>query len=88
MPVWVTVEQCCERAGRSSLRISIDALAVSPAAPHLFVTGGGDPIARLYDMRMLPGCGSSGSGAFGLVRRVAARGTTLNQGAGAEPRWA
>ncbi|PNH07294.1 WD and tetratricopeptide repeats protein 1 [Tetrabaena socialis] len=47
------VEQRCERAGRSSLRISINSLAVSPLEPHLFATGGGDPFARLYDMRML-----------------------------------
>ncbi|KXZ53658.1 hypothetical protein GPECTOR_6g575 [Gonium pectorale] len=49
------VEQRCERAGRSSLRIGINALALSPLAPHLFATGGGDPFARLYDLRMLRG---------------------------------
>lgn len=65
-PSPLPVEQRCERAGRSSLRISINSLAVSPLAPHTFVTGGSDPFARLYDMRMLRG-GSGGGAQVGVA---------------------
>lgn len=48
------VDQRAERVGRSRVRVGIHSLAVDPLRPWLMLTGGTDPLLRLYDRRMLP----------------------------------
>lgn len=48
------VDQRAERVGRSRVRVGIYSLAVDPQRPWLMLTGGTDPLLRLYDRRMLP----------------------------------
>ena len=44
------VDQRAERYGRSTrLRVGIYSLAVDPQRPWLMLTGGSDPLLRLYD---------------------------------------
>lgn len=40
--------------GRSRVRVGIYSLAVDEMRPWLMLTGGSDPLTRLYDRRMLP----------------------------------
>jgi hypothetical protein len=53
-------------------RVPIASLAVHPLAPHVFATAGGDPLARLYDLRMLR-AGPGGAGTPTRVRAAEAR---------------
>lgn len=48
------VDQRAERVGRSRVRVGIYSLAVDPLRPWMMLTGGTDPLLRLYDRRMLP----------------------------------
>lgn len=50
----LAVDQRAERVGRSRVRVGIYSLAVDPLRPWLMLTGGADPLLRLYDRRMLP----------------------------------
>eukprot|EP00887_Chlorella_sp_A99_P002952 scaffold24.g2952.t1 len=49
----VLIDQRAERLGRARARVGIYSLAVDEARPWLMLTGGTDPLARLYDRRML-----------------------------------
>lgn len=60
-----TVDQRAERVGRSHARVGIYSLAVDPQRPWLMLTGGTDPLLRLYDRRMLAGAGAAGGAASG-----------------------
>ena len=51
-----------ERAGRSRVRVGIFSLAVDQQRPWLMLTGGADPLVRLYDRRMLLAAGAGGAG--------------------------
>ncbi|GAX80027.1 hypothetical protein CEUSTIGMA_g7466.t1 [Chlamydomonas eustigma] len=55
------VEQRSERSGRSGLRVAVNSVAVDPLQPHIFATGGSDPLVRVYDMRMLQKVGGMGT---------------------------
>ena len=48
------MDQRAERVGRARVRVGVLSLAVDPLRPWLMLTGGTDPLLRLYDRRMLP----------------------------------
>ncbi|KAL0047044.1 hypothetical protein WJX82_004928 [Trebouxia sp. C0006] len=48
----VLADQRHERTPRGRAKVSINAVAVDPMRPYLFVTGSSDPLMRLYDRRM------------------------------------
>ncbi|DBB01012.1 TPA: hypothetical protein ACH3X1_000915 [Trebouxia sp. C0004] len=48
----VLADQRYERTPRGRAKVSINAVAVDPMRPYLFVTGSSDPLMRLYDRRM------------------------------------
>lgn len=60
------VDQRSERVGRSRQPVGILSLAVDERRPWLMLTGGEDPVLRLYDRRMLP-CGGGGSSKGGAA---------------------
>lgn len=59
------VDQRAERVGRTRVRVGIYSLAVDEQRPWLMLTGGADPLLRLYDRRMLPGGGEDGGAGGG-----------------------
>jgi hypothetical protein len=40
------VEQRSERVGRSGVRVAVNSVAVDPTRPHVFATGGSDPLGE------------------------------------------
>ena len=56
------VDQRGERVGQSRVRVGIYSLAVDQQRPWLMLTGGADPLLRLYDRRMLLASGAGGGG--------------------------
>ncbi|GAB4815937.1 hypothetical protein N2152v2_002983 [Parachlorella kessleri] len=47
------VDQRAERIGRARAKVGINSIAVDEHRPWLILTGGSDPLLRLYDRRML-----------------------------------
>lgn len=41
------VEQRSERTGRSGTRVAVNSVVVDPMRPHIFATGGSDPLGEL-----------------------------------------
>lgn len=58
----LVVEQKLDRVGRAGVSVSIHSLALDPLNPHLFITGGSDPLVRLFDLRMMHGRGERAVG--------------------------
>lgn len=56
------VDQRAERVGRTRVRVGIYSLAVDEQRPWLMLTGGADPLLRLYDRRMLVTAGGEEGG--------------------------
>lgn len=46
------MEQRSERAGRAGVRVAVNSLAVDPMQPHIFATGGSDPLGKLTGHRV------------------------------------
>ncbi|KAI3425352.1 hypothetical protein D9Q98_009116 [Chlorella vulgaris] len=57
----VLVDQRQERVGRQRVKVGIYSLAVDEQRPWMMLTGGTDPLMRLYDRRMLVGGGTGGA---------------------------
>jgi hypothetical protein len=55
------VDQRQERVGRQRVKVGIYSLAVDEQRPWMMLTGGTDPLMRLYDRRMLVGGGTGGA---------------------------
>ncbi|KAK9842230.1 hypothetical protein WJX81_001681 [Elliptochloris bilobata] len=60
----VIADQRRERTGQMRGKVGVSSMVVDPQRPHLFITGGSDPLVRLYDRRMAGGAGSSAATAW------------------------
>ncbi len=67
-PALFAVDQRGERVGRARVRVGIYSLSVDEQRPWLMLTGGADPLLRLYDRRMLVTAGGEDGSAGGSRR--------------------
>ncbi|KAK9829156.1 hypothetical protein WJX72_004226 [[Myrmecia] bisecta] len=51
---YVLADQRQERHARNNrAKVGVNSLSIDPMRPHLFITGGSDPLVRLFDQRMI-----------------------------------